>query len=318
MQIAFAGSIAYDYLMTFPGVFTDHILPDRLDTLSLSFLVDDMTRQRGGIAPNIAYNHALLGGRATIVGAAGRDFDEYRAALESNGVDTSGVKVFDDVFTASFFATTDQNNSQIASFYPGAMARAAACRIADLDFVPDLVVISPDDPDAMRAHVRECKQSHIPYFYDPSQQIVRLNLDDLREGIGGAKYLIVNEYEFSLIEDKLGMTAEQITGQGTVLGVTKGASGSEIHVDGAVYEVAAFPPVEVKDPTGTGDAYRGGFLRGVASGWPWPVAGMLGALSATYCLEQVGTQNHKYSRAEYVARFRQHFDDGGVLDALLE
>lgn len=317
MRIVFAGSIAYDYLMTFPGHFTEHILPERLESLSLSFLVDSMTRQRGGVAPNIAYNHALLGGKATILGAAGQDFDDYREWLEARGVDTSGVKQIEGVFTASFFATTDRSNNQIASFFPGAMARAAECRIADLNFRPELVVISPDDPAAMRAHVRECKELGIPYLYDPSQQIVRMDMDDLSDGISGADKLIVNEYEFSLIQDKLGLTQDDFVNRGTMLGVTRGEAGSQIFADGQAYSIPAFRPRAVMDPTGTGDAFRGGFLQGVAAGWAWNVCGMVGALSATYCLENVGTQNHSFTRAEFVRRFRTQFDDGGVLDALL-
>ena len=318
MRIAFAGSIAYDYLMTFPGVFTDHILPDRLESLSLSFLVDELTRQRGGVAPNIAYNHALLGGEGTIVGAAGKDFTEYRAWLQEQGVDTSGIRIFDDIFTASFFATTDKNNSQIASFFPGAMGRAAECRLGDLDFQPDLVVISPDDPGAMRAHVLECRELGVPYFYDPSQQIVRMEMDDLGEGISTAYMLIVNDYEFSLIQDKLGLTQEKIVEQGTILGITRGEAGSDIFVDGQHFKIPVATPTEVKDPTGTGDAFRGGFLRGVAAGWAWDICGRLGSLSATYCLESVGTLNHHYSREEFVERYRENFGDNDNLEALMQ
>ncbi len=318
MRIAFAGSIAYDYLMTFPGVFTDHILPDRLESLSLSFLVDDMTRQRGGIAPNIAYSHALLGGEGTVVGAAGKDFAEYQAWLQEQGVDTSGVRIFDEIFTASFFATTDERNNQIASFFPGAMGRAAECRLGDLDFRPALVVISPDDPGAMRAHVLECRELGVSYFYDPSQQIVRMEVVDLREGISTAHMLIVNDYEFSLIQDKLDLTQEKIVAQGTILGITRGEAGSDIFADGQHFQIPIANPAEVKDPTGTGDAFRGGFLRGVAAGWPWDICGRLGALTATYCLENVGTQNHHYSRVEFVQRYRENFGDNIHLDALLQ
>ena len=317
MRIVFSGSIAYDYLMTFPGVFGDHILLDKLESLSLSFLVDSMTRQRGGTAPNIAFNHALLGGHATVLGTAGEDFAEYRAWLEDANVDTSGIKEITGEFTASFFANTDRNNAQICSFYPGAMARASNVTLASLSFRPDLVVVSPDDPDTMRERVLECQQLQIPYLYDPSQQIVRLDLDDLRAGIVGASILIVNDYEFGLISDKLDLDVEDIAERGTVLGVTRGEQGAVIHADGSRYEIGVYPTDYPRDPTGLGDAFRGGFLRGVASNWPWRICGLVGALASTYCLEYVGTQNHSYAHKEFVGRFRERFNDGGVLDTLL-
>ena len=175
MRIVLTGSVAFDYLMSFPGYFKDHILPDRLETISLSFLVESMVRLRGGVAPNIAYTLALLGQHPLIWATVGEDFSEYRDCLEKIGVDTSGVKVIPEDYTASFFANTDRENNQIASFYPGAMAKASQLSLKDLIETPDLVVISPNDPTAMNLYVRECCELNYPYLYDPSQQIVRMN-----------------------------------------------------------------------------------------------------------------------------------------------
>ena len=318
MRIVFSGSIAFDYLMTFPGYFKDHILPDELDSLSLSFLTDSMTRQRGGTAANGAYNYALLMGKATVLGTAGHDFDKYRAHLASVGVDTSEIVEIADEFTASFFANTDLSNAQIASFYPGAMAYAAQLKLSDLSFTPDLVVISPDDPGAMRARVRECQELNIPYLYDPSQQIVSMEPEDLHAGVTGAHMILVNAYEFRLIEKKLGLTEEDITEKCSVLGITRGKHGAVILAQGTRNETPAFPTEDVLDPTGAGDAFRGGFLRGVALDLSWELCGLVGALAATYCLEQVGTQNHNYTPSAFADRFRIHFDDEGALDVLLE
>ncbi len=316
MRIVFAGSVAYDYLMTFPGYFKDNILADNLERLSLSFLVDSMNKYRGGVAPNIAYSHALLNGKATVLAAVGADFGDYGSWMRDQNIDTSGVKIFTDVFTASFFCNTDQGNSQIASFSPGAMSNANQCKIADLDFTPDLVVISPDDPAAMLDHVRECKALGIPYVYDPSQQIVRVDPAELKEGVEGAHMLIVNDYEFELLNDKLGITVESVTEAGTILAITLGENGAVVYADGEKHEAKAFPPNAIKDPTGAGDAWRGGFLRGYAMGLPWTLCAEMGALTATYVLEQQGTQNHNYTISEYVQRFRTQFDDGGKLNAL--
>ena len=317
MSILCTGSIAYDYLMTFPGYFREHILPDRLDTISLSFLVDSMVRQRGGVAPNIAYTLALLGERPQIMATAGIDFEEYRAWLEAQNIDTSLIKIIPDKYTASFFANTDKVNNQIASFYTGAMANASELSLRDVPIKPELVVISPNDPRAMEVLVDECVALGIPYLYDPSQQIVRVSGETLRKGVEGAYSVFVNEYEFELIQKHTGMSAEDIRKQVQLLVVTLGERGACIHTEGQTYDVPAVAPVTTADPTGVGDAFRGGFLRGLRLGLGWELAGKVGALAATYCLEQAGTQNHRYTRTEFVTRFRTYFDDQGALDVLL-
>jgi adenosine kinase len=320
MNIVITGSIAYDYLMTFPGLFADYILPDQLDRISLSFLVDEMRRQQGGCAANIAYNLALLGEHPRVMATAGQDFSEYRQWLEQHGVDTSLIRDEPDLFTASFFVNTDQGGHQIASFYTGAMARARELSFHDLDADGiDLAVISPNDPQAMGKYVTECQELGIPYLYDPSQQVVRIASEDLREGLKGCDLLVINDYEFELLREKTGLGTEAIRSIPThACVVTLGAKGALIWAGGTVYEIPAVPPQRVEDPTGIGDAFRAGLIKGLALSLSWDLAGQMGALAATYALEQTGPQNHHYTLADFVTRFREHFDDDQALDVLLQ
>jgi adenosine kinase len=317
MDILLTGSVAYDYLMTFPGLFKEQILPERLESISLSFLVDSMTRQRGGVAPNIAYSMALLGEHPRVMATVGEDFEEYRAWLEAKGVDTSLMKVVTGLFTASFFATTDQASAQIASFYPGAMGQASSQSIKELPSKPDLVLVSPNEPGAMTKFAAEARELDIPYLYDPSQQVLRLNGDELARDMQGAFLLFCNDYEFGLISKKTGWDLEQILQHVKVLVVTRGKDGATLYIDGAQHHIPTVPEREIVDPTGVGDAFRGGFLAGYSLGLDWELCGRIGSLSAVYCLEQNGPQSHAYTRAEFVARFREHFDDEGKLDVLL-
>lgn len=318
MKIVVTGSIAFDYIMTYPGEFKEMLLAESLDHISVSFLVDDMTRHRGGIGPNIAYTLALLGEHPILVGAAGKDFSEYRAFLEQAGVDTSGTLICDDLFTASFFVSTDRKNNQIASFYTGAMARARNLTLKDtVSGTADIVVISPNDPVAMRSHVTECKALHIPYLYDPSQQVARVGGEELAEGVNGAYILIVNEYEYAALSKKTGFTQDDIRSRAQNLIVTRGENGSDIYTQGQAYHIPIVPSNGIVDPTGVGDAFRSGLLKGLAAGWPWDICGRIGALAATYVLEQRGTQSHSFTRRDFVERFRQHFDDSGCLDGML-
>jgi adenosine kinase len=320
MSIVVTGSIAFDYLMSFPGHFTDHILPDQLDHISLSFLVDDLQRRRGGAAANIAYNLALLHERPMLMGTVGQDFAEYREGLEERGVDTSLVRDELDLFTASFFVNTDLEGNQIASFYTGAMARARqlSCHGLDAGDV-DLVTISPNDPEAMVKYAAECQELGLPYLYDPSQQIVRLTADDLVAGLTGCSLLIVNEYEFGMMQRKTGMGRDEIwSAPDRACIVTLGAEGATIWADGNRYVVPPVSPRRIDDPTGVGDAFRAGLIKGLAMELPWDLAGRVGSLAATFTLEQPGAQEHHYSTQEFVDRFREHFDDGQLLDVMLD
>lgn len=318
MDILLTGSVAYDYLMTFPGLFKEQILPERLASISLSFLVDGMSKQRGGIAPNIAYTMALLGERPRVMATVGEDFSDYRAWLDSKGVDTSLMKVVPGLFTASFFATTDTDSAQIASFYPGAMAHSASQSLKDLDKKPDLVIVSPSAPDAMMKFPAECREMNIKYLYDPSQQVLRLEGSELARDMEGAHFLFCNDYEFGLISKKTGWDLEQILKHVKVVVITRGKDGAHLYTDNSEVHIPTVPEDEIVDPTGVGDAFRGGFLAGYARGLDWKLCGEIGSLSAVYCLEQRGTQNHSYTREEFIKRFRRHFDDGGKLDVLLK
>jgi adenosine kinase len=317
MDILLTGSVAYDYLMTFPGLFKEQILPERLEKISLSFLVDSMSRQRGGVAPNIAYTMALLGEHPRVMATVGEDFSEYRQLLEGVGVDTALMEVVAGQFTASFFATTDRSNAQLASFYPGAMGVASRQSVLDVRPRPDLVIVSPNAPDAMTKFAGECRQDRIPYLYDPSQQILRLEGPELRRDMEGAHFLFVNDYEFGLISKKTGWDLAQMLQHVTVVVVTRGKDGADLYTGSEQVFIPTVPERQIVDPTGVGDAFRGGFLAGYARGWKWTLCGQVGSLAAVYCLEQKGPQNHVYTRAEFVERFREHFDDGGKLNEML-
>lgn len=310
MNIVITGSIAFDYLMSFPGDFMEHIKPDKLNKLSLSFLVDEMRKQYGGCAPNIAFTLALLGERPVVMGTAGQDFGDYRTWLEVHGVDTSGVRVIPEVFTASFFVSTDRRQNQIASFYTGAMAYARELSFHNLTMPVDITIISPNDPQAMQKYPAECKALGISYIYDPSQQIVRLDGAALREGVEGADILIVNDYEYELLKDRTRMSEADIRAavKRAVI-VTRGEQGSQIWAGGEEMVVPVVPPQQVLDPTGVGDAYRAGLIKGLALGLPWRICGQIGALAATYVLETHGPQAHSYTLAAFGERYKAVFGE---------
>lgn len=318
MDIIVTGSIAYDYLMRFPGRFTDHFIAEHLHRVSLSFLVDDMTRHWGGVAANIAYTLGLLGTRPRLFGTVGRDFGDYRAWLEGAGVDTSTVRQIDDMFCASFFVNTDLDNNQIASFYSGAMGLARNFRLADVyEGEPSMVLISPNDPVAMQNLSAECRQRGIRFIYDPSQQVPRLNGDELRQGMEGAYAMVVNAYEAELICDKTGLTVDQLQQHVDIVIITQGEHGSHIYQHGKRIEVPAISPHEILDPTGVGDAYRAALICGILHDLPLELCAKMGSVSAAYALERVGPQSHQFTLSEFVARFRRHFDDHGQLDSVL-
>ncbi len=309
MSVLITGSIAYDYIMQFPGYFKEHILPDQIANISVSFLVDSMKKQRGGVATNIAYNLALLGERPRIMATVGQDFAEYRAWLEENGVDTRGIVEIPGDFTASFFVSTDRDQNQIASFYTGAMAHAHTLSFKQHagDDKIDLVVISPNDPRAMVQYVKECQELRLSYLYDPSQQIIRLSGEELKEGVRGSKMTIVNDYEFEMLKNKTGWNDEQVARETQTLIVTRGDKGSTIRAGNASIEIPIVPARRQADPTGVGDAYRGGIIKGLMKNLAWETTGRIGALAATYALEEYGTQSHRYSVQEFVARYRETF-----------
>ncbi len=323
-MIVVTGSIAFDYLMVFPGQFKDHILPDQLDHISLSFLVDELNVVRGGCAANISYSLALLGEQPYLMATAGRDGAEYRQWLADHGVDVAGMKICTDCFTASFFVSTDQDSNQIATFYTGAMARARDLSFHDFTdpHQIDWVIISPNDPVAMDKYARECRELGIPFIYDPSQQVARVSGEELAAGLRGARILIVNEYEYGVLRKKTGLDEDAILSQVQTLIVTLGKEGSTILTsEGGLrvrYDVPAASEAQRLDPTGVGDAYRAGLLRGLRAGLPWPVIGRVASLAAVYVLESPGPQPCPYTREEFVQRYEAAFGAEPLLrEALL-
>jgi adenosine kinase len=321
VRIVVTGSLAYDYIMNFPGYFKDHILPDRVHMLSVSFLVDSMRRMRGGVAGNIAYNLALLGDRPLVFATAGHDFGEYRAWLSNHGVDVSGIQVIDHEFTSSCFFNTDQANNQIVAFYAGAASHARHLSLADIGLTHnDLVIISPTDPEAMSRHAEECHAMGIPFVFDPGKQTPRLTGEQIVRGLRGAHVLVGNDYEFAMMAQQTGLSEQELIESTPLTVITRGAQGSTISVaatDGtrSTIEVPIAPVREVLDPTGAGDAYLAGLVFGIARRLPLDVTGRVAALAATYAIEQYGCQEHQYTPDEFEARYRAVFGAEVALSA---
>lgn len=312
MKLIVTGSIAFDYLMSFPGKFTEHLLPEHMQRVSLSFLVDTMDKRRGGCAPNIAYTLALLGERPYLMATAGQDFGDYGAWLTAAGVDTSLVKVVGNKFTASFFCSTDEANNQIASFYTGAMANAGELSFRTVEGLQDgLVIISPNDPEAMVQYAAECSTMGIKYIWDPGQQCARMDGAQLKDGIVGAHLVICNDYEFELIRQKTGMQEADVLAEAAILIITRGEHGSTVITRDRRTDIPAVRPERIVDPTGVGDAFRGGLMKGLAGGRPLDVAARMGSVAATWALEHLGGTSHAYTWPEFVQRYERHF---GTLD----
>ncbi|GAA2832340.1 carbohydrate kinase family protein [Kitasatospora paracochleata] len=318
MRIAVAGSIATDHLMTFPGRFADQLVAEQLHTVSLSFLVDALDIRRGGVAPNIAFGMGVLGLRPILVGAAGADFEEYRSWLERNGVDCDSVHISETRHTARFMCTTDQDHNQIASFYTGAMAEARSIElrpIADRIGGLDLVLIGADDPAAMVRHTQECRSRGYAFAADPSQQLARLEGDDIREIVDGAAYLFTNEYEAALIETKTGWTPEQILDRVGTRVTTLGAKGVRIQRKGEPDITVGCPAEERKaDPTGVGDGFRAGFLAGLSWDLGLERAAQIGCMLATLVIETVGTQEYELRRGHFIERFTTAYGEAAAAE----
>jgi len=306
MRIVVTGSIAFDYLMSFPGKFTDHFLPEHMNRVSLSFLVDSMDKRRGGCAPNIAYTLALLGERPLLMATAGEDFGEYREWLDAAGIDTSQTLQVEGKFCASFFCSTDVDNNQIASFYTGAMADAGQLSFRSVHGC-GLAIIAPNDPGAMVQYAEECRTIGIPFIFDPGQQCARMSGEDLRNGLTGAAVVIVNDYELELLRQKTGLSEADILKLAKALIITRGELGSSVVTADAWMDVAAVAPHRIVDPTGVGDAYRGGFMKGMALDLPYETCARMGSVAATYALEHLGGLSHAYTWEEFKQRYQQHF-----------
>jgi adenosine kinase len=319
MQIAVAGSIATDILMTFPGRFKDQFLEEQMHKVSLSFLVDELVVHRGGVGANICYGMAQLGQRSLLIGSVGADFTEYGAALAEAGVDVSHVRICDNVHTARFTCTTDLDANQIASFYTGAMAEAREIDLGAIHAATggiDLVLIGADDPDGMLKHTALAKQHGIDIAADPSQQLARMEGEQIRELIDGATYLFSNEYESGLMVQKTGWSHDEILARVGVRVTTHGGDGVVIeNADGILAKIPAVPTPGLVDPTGGGDAFRAGYLTGRAAGLDHEAAAQVGCTLATTVLETVGTQEYTLDRPSFLTRLASAYGDEAAATA---
>jgi adenosine kinase len=318
VRIVVTGSLAYDYIMDFPGYFKDHILPEKVHMLTVSFLVDSMRRMRGGVAGNIAYSLALLGERPAVVATAGEDFSEYRNWMLRHGIDADGIVEIADEFTASCFINTDKANNQIVAFYTGAMARSKDLSLEGMDLgADDLVVISPTDPDAMSRYADECRRMAVPFLFDPGKQTPRLDSEQILAGLTGASVLVGNDYEFAMLAKKIGWSEQDLIASAPLTVVTRGEQGSTIYcADGSEVEIPIAPVSEVRDPTGAGDAYLAGLVFGIARNLPLTITGRVAALTSAYAIEHRGGQEHSFTLADFVERYSLAFGQAPEIEAL--
>ncbi|MGA8850492.1 MAG: carbohydrate kinase family protein [Aeromicrobium sp.] len=311
MHLAITGSIATDHLMTFPGKFADSLVPDQLDKISLSFLVEDLDVRRGGCGANIAFGLAKLGHRALLVGAVGQDFEtEYRGWLDAAGIDTGGVLVSDSRHTARFVCTTDDDHAQIATFYAGAMRESRDIDLFSLGQDFDLVLIAPDDPEGMLRHTQACRDQGIPFAADPSQQLAWAEGDVIRHLIDGAEYLFSNDYESALIQQKTGWSEADVQAHVTTQVTTRGKDGVSVFThDGERIDVGAIDGVVAVDPTGVGDSFRAGFLAGVAADLSFERSAQVGCAIAASVVETKGTQEYDLTREPFLERIGSTYGD---------
>jgi adenosine kinase len=308
-QVVVSASIAFDYVMSFNGSFKDHILADKAHVLSVSFLLESLKRQRGGIGGNMAYSLALLNAPAALVGAVGDDFAPYREVLEGAGVDLSHVLTVPDDATSTSFMNADLAGNQIAAFYPGAGNHSAALDVTELSRTAEWGIISAAAPNAMIKHAEEIVAAGCRLVFDPAQQIVILDGDQLSRGIEIAEVVIGNDYEFGMIERKTGLTIDDIARKVPLAVVTYGDRGSEFRAGGEVVSIPVATPRPFVDPTGGGDAFRSGMIKGLLLGKDLPVVGRLAALTATHAIEYHGPQEHAFTAQTFLERFRTAFPD---------
>jgi adenosine kinase len=307
MRIFVSGSLAYDRIMDFPGRFVDHILPEKIHILNVCFMVNGLTERFGGTAGNIAYNLALLQESPYILATAGRDFGPYREWLEQLGLPLKGIKEIPQEFTAGAYITTDLSDNQITGFNPGAMKHASEYLFDGLDPAVALAIVAPGSLEDMLAYTRLYKERGVRYIFDPGQSIPAWGGDDLREMAEGSQALIVNDYELEMFRQKTGLEVAGLLALTPNLITTRGEKGSLVQTDGASQEVPAVPARQVLDPTGAGDAYRAGLLKGLVLGLSWREAARMGAVLASFCVEQQGTQEHRLEMKEFWDRYAETF-----------
>jgi adenosine kinase len=309
MRIFVSGSLAFDRIMDFPGRFADHILPEKIHILNVCFMVNGLTERFGGTAGNIAYNLALLGEKPIILATAGRDFGPYRDWLAQLGLPLEGIKEIPEEFTAGAYITTDLADNQITGFNPGAMKYPSGYRFNRLQAAADLAIVAPGALADMLVYSRAYKAARVRYIFDPGQSIPAWGPEDLREMATGAFAIIANDYEMEMFRQKTGLNeAGLLKITGTVI-ATRGEQGSYLATTNGGAEVPAAPARRVLDPTGAGDAYRAGLLKGLSLGLSWPEAGRLGAVLASFSVEQQGTQEHRVSQVDFWERYRENFGE---------
>lgn len=314
-MITLTGSLAFDYIMDYQGLFSDNIMPDKIHKISLSFLLNTLKKQRGGTAGNIAYSLALLKSTVSIFAAAGNDFDEYLLFLKKAGVDTSNIQIIKDKATASAFIMTDKADNQITGFYPGAMTDSANYSLKTLKQTPELVIISPNDPGAIIKQAKECRELKFPFMIDMGMQLPVLEPQQIRDILKQAKILIGNDYEIDLLKKKSELSAEDLLTEVEILITTLGENGSIIKTKEEEFKIKPAKPKEVLDPTGAGDAYRAGFMAGYTKGLDLKTCGQMGSVAACYAVEKYGTTNHTFTMEEFIQRYKENFGESFHLSA---
>ncbi|MFC7419073.1 carbohydrate kinase family protein [Iodobacter arcticus] len=307
MSVLICGSMAYDTIMVFPDRFKNHILPEKIHMLSVSFMVPEMRREFGGCAGNIAYSLKMLGGDPQIMATAGCDFAPYAERLDTLGIRRDSIQEVANTFTGQCFLTTDLDDNQINAFHPGAMSFSHLNRVADVKASIGLAIISPDGKQGMQEHCEQLAAAGIPFVFDPGQGLPMFSKDELLRMISLASYLTVNDYELEMVLNTTGLNIEGLKKAVRVLIVTLGGEGSKIYTDGICHDIPAVAASEVLDPTGCGDAYRAGLLYGISQGWDWPAAGRLASLLGSIKIGFKGGQNHEISREVLAARFEEAF-----------
>ncbi len=306
MSALICGSLAYDTIMVFPDRFKEHILPEKVHILNVSFMVPQMRREFGGCSGNIAYNLNLLGGDGLPMGTVGQDFDPYAKWMSECGIDQKYLKKIDSEYTAQAFITTDLDDNQITAFHPGAMNNAHENVIPKQDGIT-LALISPDGKDGMVKHAQQCVDAGIPFMFDPGQGMPMFDGEELLKFVEQATYVCVNDYESQLLQERTGLSIQQIAGKVEAVIVTRGGEGSVIHTDTKSIEIPAVKASAVQDPTGCGDAYRGGLIYGLMNNLGWEVTGRIAALMGAIKVAHNGTQNHKYSLNEFKEQYKKEF-----------
>lgn len=310
MSALICGSFAYDTIMVFPDQFKNHILPDKVHMLNVSFLVPQLRREFGGCAGNIAYNLKLLGDEPLAMGTVGSDFGPYAEWMDQHSLSRQHVHIKGDQYTAQAFITTDMDDNQITAFHPGAMNLAHETAITEANDI-QLAIVAPDGREGMLQHAQQLSDAKIPFIFDPGQGLPMFNGEELLQFANQATYIALNDYEAQLFQDKTGLTAEDIAQSVEALIITRGSEGSYIYTDGKRLDIPCAKVELVSDPTGCGDAYRAGLIHGILHGKDWETTGRIASLMGAIKIAQHGTQNHTFSSGEFEALFEQHFSRQG-------